>query len=276
VIFGKAIMRIAPALLIAVAGVMHSALAAEDASSGVKFSVEAAAIFGKRCTACHTYGKGIKVGPDLKGVTERRKHDWLLKFIHSSSTVIKSGDPTATNLFAEFKQQRMPDWTDLSEKQVNDILDYLAVGGPDIKPDDERNAELAAPSEIEHGRRLFSGRDSLQYGAQACITCHSIQGLPWGGSLGPELTQTYVRYQDRALTEFLRHPCFQWRTANPAARYLTPKESFALKSFLRRMALEQATRASAQGVDSQRATNPTNGNSSVASRSPRQGEGQKP
>src|SRR5205085_12606993 len=41
---------------------------------------EPANIFRKRCSACHTFGKGVKVGPDLKGVTARRQPDWLLKF----------------------------------------------------------------------------------------------------------------------------------------------------------------------------------------------------
>jgi cytochrome c2 len=27
---------------------------------------DAKKIFNQRCTACHTYGKGVKVGPDLK------------------------------------------------------------------------------------------------------------------------------------------------------------------------------------------------------------------
>ncbi len=38
------------------------------------------------------------MGPDLKGVNDRRKRDWLVKFIHGSSIVIKSGDPTAVCL----------------------------------------------------------------------------------------------------------------------------------------------------------------------------------
>src|SRR5438309_6242617 len=114
-------------LLIVFAGPLPAG-ADDDETREAKFSAEAATIFSRRCTACHTYGKGIKVGPDLKGVTERRKHDWLLKFIHSSFTVIKSGDPIATSLFSQFKQQRMPDWTDLSEKQINDILAYFAIG----------------------------------------------------------------------------------------------------------------------------------------------------
>ena len=207
-------------------------------AAGPKFSAEAAAIFGKRCTACHTYGRGIKVGPDLKGVTERRKRDWLVRFIHGSSIVIKSGDPTATALFAEFKQQRMPDWIDLSDPQINNILDYIAIGGPDIKPLDEHDAASAAPADIERGRQLFYGLALLRYGSQACATCHMVQGGMRGGSLGPDLTQVYFRYQDKALTYFLRQPCFQWQMGESTDVYLTPKESFAIKSFLRNVALQ--------------------------------------
>src|SRR6478736_7207797 len=140
----RAFIRALALLLLVIAGGVQLAWADDEDSEGggAKFSAEAAATFNKRCTACHTFGKGIKVGPDLKGVTERRKRDWLIKFSHASSVVIKSGDRTATDLFAQFKQQRMPDWTDLSEKQINDILDYVAIGGPDIKPADERSAEL--------------------------------------------------------------------------------------------------------------------------------------
>jgi mono/diheme cytochrome c family protein len=169
----------------------------DDSGLGAKFSPEAAATFNGRCTACHTYGNGIKVGPDLKGATERRKRDWLLKFIHASSGVIKSGDPTATALFAQFKQQRMPDWVDLSDKQINDILDYIAIGGPDIKPADERNAATATSAETDAGRKLFYGEMQTRYGAQACVNCHSVRGTGLrGGSLGPDLTGVYLRYQD--------------------------------------------------------------------------------
>lgn len=233
-------------LLFALSGALQLAWADDDdGAGGGKFSPEAAATFNKRCTACHTYGKGTKVGPDLKGVTERRKRDWLVKFIHGSAGVIQSGDATAVALFAQFKQQRMPDWADLSEKQINDILDYVAIGGPDIKPADERNAELAQPADIEMGRQLFSGERRLQHGAQACSSCHGVQGAGWGGSLGPDLTHTYFKFQDRALTEFLRHPCFQWEISGGGGRYLTAKESFALKSFLRQTALRQSAHAAA-------------------------------
>ncbi|MGZ4858836.1 MAG: cytochrome c [Candidatus Angelobacter sp.] len=238
---GRKLSRVSLLLLVvAASSQLQFAWADDDAElSSAKFSAEAAAIFNRRCTACHTYGKGIKVGPDLKGVTERRKRDWLLKFIHSSSSVIKSGDLTAVALFAQFKQQRMPDWSDLSEKQINDILDFVAVGGPDIKPADERNAELATPADIERGRQLFTGQTHFKYGAQACNACHTVQGLGFGGSLGPNLTQTYLRYQDKALTQFLRNPCFQWNNSASTSAYLTTRESFAVKAFLRQASLLQ-------------------------------------
>src|SRR5262245_6086993 len=80
-------------------------------------------VFRKRCMACHTFGKGTKVGPDLKGVTDRRKREWLLKFISSSSSVIEAGDPVAVKLFSEFKRERMPDWSDLSTEEIGAIVD---------------------------------------------------------------------------------------------------------------------------------------------------------
>ena len=55
--------------------------------------------FSRKCTACHTYGRGVLVGPDLKGVTERHTRQWLTAWISSSETVIRSGDPAAVALF---------------------------------------------------------------------------------------------------------------------------------------------------------------------------------
>ena len=39
------------------------------------------ALFARMCAACHTVGKGDRVGPDLDGITERRQRYWLVKFI---------------------------------------------------------------------------------------------------------------------------------------------------------------------------------------------------
>lgn len=78
----------------------------------------------KVCSACHTIGKGKLIGPDLKGVTERREEAWLIKFIQSSQTVIKSGDKIAVKLFEENNKVPMPD-NPLTDDEVRQLLKYI-------------------------------------------------------------------------------------------------------------------------------------------------------
>lgn len=39
------------------------------------------ALFQGKCAGCHTIGGGKLVGPDLKGVTTTRDHEWFERFI---------------------------------------------------------------------------------------------------------------------------------------------------------------------------------------------------
>jgi len=219
------------------AWIFPAAVAAAEAPAApteARLSTQAAATFKRRCTACHTFGKGRNVGPDLRGVTGRRSREWLTRFIRSSSAVIAAGDPVAAALFSEFKGQRMPDWTDLSEKDIGDLLDYLAAGGPERKPDDERGAETATAAEMGLGSRLFEGAARFESGAQRCSSCNSVRGHDTilGGSLGPDLGTACLRYRDKELTALLRRPCFGWDPPPSPDRYLTSRERFALKAFL--------------------------------------------
>jgi cytochrome c2 len=219
--------------------VVVALLAISALAPGRAHAVDAKKVFNQRCTACHTFGKGVKVGPDLKGVTVRRQRPWLLKFIRSSQRVIASGDPVATELFRTFKRQRMPDWTDLTPEDVGTILDWLAADGPEQKPADERDAELASAADVDRARALFDGRARLASGGLACAACHSVRDHDrrYGGTLGPELTDTYLKYRDRALTLLLRHPCTPRQPELSTGRYLEPGEAFALKAFMRDVAL---------------------------------------
>jgi mono/diheme cytochrome c family protein len=212
----------------------------DSAAHAAPGAADAKKIFNQRCTACHSYGHGIKVGPDLKGVTARRNRPWLLKFVRSSQTVIGAGDPVAVNLYSDFKKQRMPDWTDLSEEQIGAILDWFAVNGPEQKEPDERNAILATAQDLETARALFTGQAPLTYGGMACNGCHTIRTVDGaaGGTLGPDLTMAYLRYQDRAMTLFLKHPCFPRTPEKP--EYLTPQESFQLKAYMRKAAIARS------------------------------------
>ncbi len=87
--------------------------------------------FKQNCAACHSIGKGRLVGPDLSDVHKRRTESWLLNFIKSSQTVIKSGDQTADSLFRAYNQILMPDQTTLSSGDIKDILIYIKSKSPD-------------------------------------------------------------------------------------------------------------------------------------------------
>ncbi len=81
-----------------------------------------------QCKACHTIGGGKLVGPDLKGVTERRDEAWLIKFVQNSQALVKAGDETAVKVFNENSKIPMPSHA-LSDDQVKGILKYISAGG---------------------------------------------------------------------------------------------------------------------------------------------------
>ncbi|MCF6170494.1 MAG: c-type cytochrome [Bacteroidales bacterium] len=80
------------------------------------------------CKACHTIGGGKLVGPDLKGVTERREEAWILRFVKNSTEFIQSGDPVAKQVFEENNSIPMPP-NNLTDEQIKDILLYIENGG---------------------------------------------------------------------------------------------------------------------------------------------------
>jgi mono/diheme cytochrome c family protein len=202
-------------------------------ASSIRPAAAPAAVFAKKCSACHTYGKGDRVGPDLKGVTTRRDRAWLVSWIRSSQRMIDSGDPTATALFRKYKRERMPD-QNFSPEEIAALIDYLAAGGPGAadaaRP---RHAADATPADIAFGRQLFLGSVAPKSGGASCGSCHVVRetGAPNGGTFGSDLTHIYSRFQDVALSAFLEHPCFP-RTFDGSA-VLTESEAFAVKAYLR-------------------------------------------
>ncbi|WP_340695241.1 cytochrome c [Hydrogenobacter thermophilus] len=80
-------------------------------------------IFEQKCSACHTIGKGKLVGPDLKGVSERRDLEWLKRFIKSPTSLINAKDNVALSLLKEYGTP-MPD-LGLTDDEVNALVNYL-------------------------------------------------------------------------------------------------------------------------------------------------------
>ena len=85
---------------------------------------DGAKIFKQNCTACHTIGGGRLVGPDLEGITKKRKADWLKKWINSSSELIASGDADAIAIFEEYGKVAMTDFY-FEDADMEVLLAYL-------------------------------------------------------------------------------------------------------------------------------------------------------
>ena len=109
--------KIVLSLLVLLAAIAHGYAAGPDSLAGK-------ALFLKNCTSCHAVQTRV-VGPALRDVYDRHSEAWIIKFVRSSQTVIKSGDTSATNLFAQFNQTVMPDHPDMSDQDIKNIISYI-------------------------------------------------------------------------------------------------------------------------------------------------------
>lgn len=81
-------------------------------------------LFGRDCVACHTIGRGDKIGPDLLGVTRERDHQWLVRMIQYPEQLLDGKDPIASALLKKYNGVRMPHvW--LNDTEVQFVIDYM-------------------------------------------------------------------------------------------------------------------------------------------------------
>ena len=153
------------------------------------------ALYNRHCKACHTIGEGIKVGPDLEGITSKRDFDWLVKFVQSSDDLIASGDEDAITIFEEFGKKPMPSHS-ISALEIQSIFDYVLIGGDsgEGSETEEKSESLIFTPDQETGRQLFTGELALSNGGPSCISCHNIRqdDVRYGGSMAMDLSVSYT------------------------------------------------------------------------------------
>lgn len=101
--------------------------------------------FKTLCAPCHTIGVGDHVGPDLRGVTERRQQAWLAAFIQTPNKVLAEKDQIALALAAKFPGVRMPNLK-LSDTDVADLISYIGAQNASL----EGSAQDASATEHHH------------------------------------------------------------------------------------------------------------------------------
>lgn len=166
-------------------------------------------VFEQKCAACHTVGGGNLVGPDLKGVTALRSHEWLQKWISAPDKMLADKDPIATDLLKQFHGMPMPN-LHLSATEVDAVIAHLATSAPGAAAQTSAPAApagaagaSAAPASAPAvrgdpavGQQLFTGTTRFSAGGPSCMACHSVGGIGalGGGQLGPDLTTVVTRF----------------------------------------------------------------------------------
>ncbi len=205
------------------------------------------AIFQRSCTSCHTIGGGKLVGPDLKGVTTKRPHAWLVSFITGPDKVIASGDPTATQLVKQYGVP-MPN-LGITTQQANQLLAYIqyqsggappapagaqptgvipstgsqatatsSPGGTPV-PAPPAAGATAAPAAAPGPAAAATGDPAKGKAVfeQKCTSCHTIGG---GKLVGPDLKGVTSQRPQDWLVNFITAPDKVIASGDPTATQL--------------------------------------------------------
>lgn len=81
-------------------------------------------LFRTRCAACHTFGQGDGLGPDLLGVTGRRDRAWLARWLADPPRMLAERDPVAAELLARYGNVPMPNLR-LGQDDIAALMEYM-------------------------------------------------------------------------------------------------------------------------------------------------------
>jgi nitrite reductase (NO-forming) len=93
----------------------HKAITDPDAEKGK-------VVYESRCVMCHTVGGGDKIGPDLRGVTQRRPDAWLARWLLETDSMLKT-DAAAKEMLVKYKTS-MPN-PGLSPAEANQLVKFF-------------------------------------------------------------------------------------------------------------------------------------------------------
>ena len=206
-------------------------------------------LFEENCTSCHKIGGGRLVGPDLKGVHEKRSEAWLVSFIQDSKAFIESGDADAKAIFDEFSGIPMPPQP-FNEEEIKSIVAFIGTNGSadvapevastDTEPEVDEDAEPeissddASEEDIDKGGKLFTGALAFENGGIACLSCHNVtnDNLIGGGRLAKDLTQVHGRMGDAGIKAMISSPPFPAMKTAYVDNSITEEEIYQLTAFL--------------------------------------------
>jgi mono/diheme cytochrome c family protein len=197
---------------------------------------EPAKFFDDNCSPCHAIGGPPGAAPDLKDISKRREHAWLVQFILNPEEAART-DAAAAALVKQYDGVMMPHTDGATPETIDALLRYIdaSSGAPAAAAAAPVVARVATASDVDAGRAWYEGRQRLARGGPACAGCHRLESLPrlGGGSLGPDLTQAARRLGGTAgLNKWLGNPPTRVMRALFRDRPLNDDEALALAAVL--------------------------------------------
>ncbi|MDY0103725.1 MAG: c-type cytochrome [Lentimicrobium sp.] len=214
-------------------------------SHGAYAQDEGKQLFEKNCQVCHKLGGGKLVGPELVGVPAVREREWLVKFIRNSKELIESGDPHAIEVFEANNKIPMQAFPNLSDGEINSIIDYIANWEPPKKPAftvDVNKKSGFTETEILRGERMFHGLIPFENGGTtACFTCHytkTTDSLDWNPS-AHDLAVAFMENDGMNMYESMREPTSAVMQKAHAEYKLTEEETYNIAAYLSEFSHEE-------------------------------------
>lgn len=210
-------------LLVFVAGLQPAMAQGED-------------LFKNHCAVCHSIGQGKMTGPDLMNVHEKYEDDWLVKFIRSSQTLIKAGDPLAVKSYNENGKVEMPDFKQLSDADIQSIIEHIRnydpnAGKPQISDFSDTNY---TDMHIKRGERLFRGLIAFENSKVVCSSCHNtgtLDTLNWNPSV-EELAAVYKEKGADYIYKVLTSPTTKVMSQVHENSKFSEEEIFYIRAYL--------------------------------------------
>ena len=209
---------------------------------------EPAKYFDDNCAPCHAIGGPPGGAPDLKDVSKRRDHQWLVRFIRDPEGTSHS-DPAAAALVKQYDGAVMPAAEGVTETFVEELLRYIdgRAATPAAAAVPQR---IATAADVAAGREWYEGKRPLSRGGPACISCHHMAsvGRLGGGTLGPDLTQVHRRLGGSAgVVKWLGNPPTRVMRAVFHVQPLSDEEAFTIAALLADESSRQTDAARAPG-----------------------------
>ncbi len=124
-------------------------------------------LFKANCTSCHAV-KDKVVGPALQGVETRHSEEWLIKWVHSSSAMIKAGDPEAVKLFNDNNKVAMPNQS-LKDDEIKAIFAYVKTEAAKV--------DVKGPVAGANGPVEDTGNNTVIYLLIAAVVLFLVSGV---------------------------------------------------------------------------------------------------